>query len=255
MANVNTLIVRCPGTNCDEETAYAFQQAGSSTELVHIKKLTADRQPLADFQILAFPGGFSYGDDLGAGKVAANEISLRLCREIEAFVARGGLVIGICNGFQILVKAGLLPGPISAGQSVTLTNNDSGRFECRWVHLKAVPTSSCIFTRGIEQLYLPVAHGEGKLVAGEAMLSRLNAALLYCDESGHETAVYPANPNGSMRNIAGMADDTGRIFSLMPHPERHIRGSQHPRWPGEGLKEKGDGLRIFTNAVEWASSL
>ncbi len=255
MANVNTLIVRCPGTNCDEETAYAFQQAGSRTAMTHIKKFTADRQPLAETQILAFPGGFSYGDDLGAGKVAANEISLKLCREIESFVARGGLVIGICNGFQILVKAGLLPGPMSAGQSVTLTNNDSGRFECRWVHLKTAPGSSCIFTRGIEQLYLPVAHGEGKLVADEATLDRLNAALVYCDENGNETAVYPANPNGSMRNIAGMSDASGRIFALMPHPERHIRGSQHPRWPAEGLKAEGDGLRIFTNAVEWAKHL
>jgi phosphoribosylformylglycinamidine synthase len=255
MNKVSTLILRSPGTNCDEETAYAFQLAGSRTALVHIKALTLNQRSLSEHQILAIPGGFSYGDDLGAGKVVANEISIKLCGEIEAFVARGGLVIGICNGFQVLVKAGLLPGPMSAGQSVTLTNNDSGRFECRWVHLKATPAGSCVFTRGIERLYLPVAHGEGKLVADETTLNRLNAALLYCDENGNETSDYPANPNGSMRNIAGMADDTGRIFALMPHPERHIRGSQHPRWPGEGAKTEGDGLRIFTNAVEWARSL
>jgi phosphoribosylformylglycinamidine synthase subunit PurQ / glutaminase len=255
MSSVRTLILRAPGTNCDEESAFAFQQAGSLTTLAHINQMANSEVNFSSYQILVFPGGFSYGDDLGAGKVLANELTIKLRQEIEPFIEHGGLVMGICNGFQVLVKAGILPGPISAGQSITLTNNDSGKFECRWVYLKVNPQSKCVFTRDIEALYLPIAHGEGKLVASPEILTKLDAALYYCDEAGKVTHKYPYNPNGSMNSIAGLTDATGRIFALMPHPERHIRGTQHPRWVSEGDSGRGDGLKIFQNAVGWVKSL
>ena len=255
MSTVRTLILRAPGTNCDAETAFAFQQAGALTSLVHISQLIRREQRLKNYQILVIPGGFTYGDDLGAGKVLANEIRLKLGPDIERFIDNGGLILGICNGFQVLVKVGILPGPLQASQSqLTLTNNDSGRFECRWVYLSVNRKSPCIFTKGIERLYLPVAHGEGKVVADPEVLSRLNVALYYTDEPGNNKVGYPDNPNGSVDNIAGICDASGRIFALMPHPERYIRGSQHPRWPRGGARGWGDGLRIFENAVEWAKS-
>jgi phosphoribosylformylglycinamidine synthase I len=256
MSKVRTLILRAPGTNCDIETAFAFEQAGAETSLVHISQLINRQHRLEDYQIMVIPGGFTYGDNLGAGKVLANEINLKLGHEIEQFVERGRLILGICNGFQVLVKTGILPGPASAKkQGLTLTTNDSGRFECRWVYLSANSKSRCLFTKGIERLYLPVAHGEGKLVAHAEVLSRLDIALYYTDEYGNNQAGYPHNPNGSVQNIAGICDITGRIFALMPHPERHIRGSQHPRWPRQGAKKRGDGFKIFANAIAWVKSL
>ena len=254
MGKVRTLIMRAPGTNCDEETAFAFQQAGAETSLVHISQLIRREQRLESYQIMVIPGGFTYGDDLGAGKVLANEIRLKLGYDIERFVESGRLILGICNGFQVLVKAGILPG-LESRQRLTLTTNDSGRFECRWVYLSANSQSRCLFTKGIELLYLPVAHGEGKIVADAEVLPGLDIALFYTDEHGNNQAGYPHNPNGSVKNIAGICDITGRIFALMPHPERHIRGSQHPRWPRQGVKKWGDGFQIFQNAVEWAKGL
>ena len=144
--------------------------------------------------MVVFPGGFAYGDDLGAGRVLASELNLKLRAEIEPFIERGGLVLGVCNGFQTLVKAGILPGPMSKGQTVTLTNNDSGRFECRWVYLSANPKSKCVFTRGIERIYVPVAHGEGKLVAPPEVIESLDVALYYTDAEGKQHAGYPAQP-------------------------------------------------------------
>lgn len=236
------------------ETAFAFQQAGAETSLVHISQLIRREKKLSDYQIMVVPGGFTYGDDLGAGRVLSNEIRLKLGEDIERFVASGCLIMGICNGFQVLVKAGVLPGGESM-HKLTLTTNDSGRFECRWVRLAVNGASRCVFTRGIERLYLPIAHGEGKIVADAAVIDSLDAALYYTDEQGNRRAGYPHNPNGSMANIAGICDATGRIFALMPHPERHIRHSQHPRWQtGEGNGE-GGGLKIFRNAVEWIKGL
>jgi len=256
MSKVRTLILRAPGTNCDAETAFAFQQAGSLTSLVHVSQLIRREQNLKDYQIMVIPGGFTYGDDLGAGKVLANEIGLKLGPDIERFIDNGGLILGICNGFQVLVKVGILPGPLSATKpQLTLTTNDSGRFECRWVYLSVNQKSPCIFTQGIERLELPVAHGEGKVIADPEVLPRLNVALYYTDEQGNNKAGYPCNPNGSVDNIAGICDGTGHIFALMPHPERYIRSSQHPRWPIQGAGKRGDGFRIFENAVEWARSL
>lgn len=255
MSQVKILILRGPGTNCDVETAFAFQQAGAITSLVHISQLIRREQQLKDYQIMVIPGGFTYGDDLGAGKVLANELSLKLGQDVSRFIESGRLIMGICNGFQVLVKAGILPGPVSARrQTLTLTTNDSGRFECRWVHLVANKKSSCVFTRGIERLYLPVAHGEGKVIADAEALVNLDVALSYTDADGNAADGYPHNPNGSVNNIAGICDSTGRIFALMPHPERHIRGSQHPGWTG-GQSGNGDGRKIFGNAVSWVKSL
>jgi len=256
MAKVKTLILRAPGTNCDKETAFAFEQAGAEVSLAHINEMIRHEKKLADFQVMVIPGGFSYGDDIAAGKVQANEMQRKLGEDIARFVESGGLILGICNGFQVLVKAGFLPELSRDGsQLLTLTGNDSGKFECRWVHLGVNQESACIFTKGIEHMYLPVAHGEGKLALLSGALSERNVVLFYTDENGNISAGYPDNPNGSAGNVAGVCDSSGRIFGLMPHPERHIRGTQHPQWTRLGAREYGDGFQIFQNAVDWAKSL
>lgn len=252
MAKVRTLILRAPGTNCDEETAFAFEQAGSVVDSAHINQLVRRVKSLSQYQILVIPGGFTYGDDISAGKILANELKLKLGEDIQRFVESGGLILGICNGFQVLVKAGILPRSADGKpQRLTLAGNDSNRFECRWVYLNVDQKSPCLFTRGISNLYLPVAHGEGKVTAEAGTLGRLNVVVRYADEKGNAQAGYPHNPNGSADNIAGICDDSGRIFALMPHPERFIRGTQHPRWSREAPREHGDGFAIFLNAVEW----
>ena len=253
---VKTVVLRAPGTNCDAEAVFAFQQAGAEVTSVHVNKLIRREQRLSDYQIMVIPGGFTYGDDIAAGKVLANELRLKLGEDIIRFIETGGLILGICNGFQVLVKAGILPEPSAEGSPpLTLTANDSGRFECRWVHLAVNKQSPCVFTEGIDRLYLPVAHGEGKVVADPGVLPELNVALYYTDEHGSIEAGYPHNPNGSVNNIAGICDSSGRVFALMPHPERHIRGTQHPQWTRQGAKEYGDGFQIFLNAVRWAKGL
>jgi len=256
MSKVRTLVIRVPGTNCDAETVFAFEQAGAVVSLVHVNQLIRGEQRLSDYQIMAIPGGFTYGDDIAAGKVLANELRLKLGEDILRFVEAGGLILGICNGFQVLVKAGILPEPANSNSPLlTLATNDSGKFECRWVHLKVNKKSPCVFTTGIDSMYLPVAHGEGKVVADPEILPKLNAVVYYTDEKGDSQAGYPHNPNGSVGNIAGICDSSGRIFALMPHPERHIQGTQHPQWTRVGAKRYGDGLQIFLNAVNWARSL
>ncbi len=256
MSKVRTLILRAPGTNCDAETAFAFQQAGAEVALVHVNELIHRRERLADYQIMVIPGGFTYGDDIAAGKILANELKLKLGEDIPGFIEGGGLILGVCNGFQVLVKAGILPEP-SSGDSprLTLADNDSGKFECRWVNLAANKASPCVFTKGIDSMYLPVAHAEGKVVADPEVLPGLNIVLYYTDEHGNGRVGYPHNPNGSVENIAGICDNSGRIFALMPHPERHIRGIQHPQWTRYGAKEDGDGFQVFLNAVKWVQSL
>jgi phosphoribosylformylglycinamidine synthase I len=253
MGKIRVLILRAPGTNCDGETAFAFQQAGAEVSLVHVNRLIRAEDRLSRYQIMVIPGGFTYGDDIAAGKVLANELSLKLGEDIQRFIDGGGLILGICNGFQVLVKAGILPR--ADGTNVTLGTNDSGRFECRWVHLRVNRDSRCVFTRGIDRLYLPVAHGEGKFIADPQAVPQLDIALKYTDDTGSTGAGYPHNPNGSLSDIAGICDSSGRIFALMPHPERHIRGTQHPQWTRYGATKYGDGFRIFTNAVEWAERL
>ena len=255
MPKVRTLMLRAPGTNCDAETAFAFQQAGADVTSAHINQLIRRDVPLSDYQIFVIPGGFTYGDDISAGKVLANELKLKLGEDIRGFIDRGGLILGICNGFQVLVKAGLLPDGDGRGQAITLSTNDSGRFECRWVYLKVNENSPCLFTEGIDRMYLPVANGEGKVVTSGNALPDLNIVLTYSDEYGNSNPGYPANPSGSDGHIAGICDASGRIFALMPHPERHIRGTQHPRWTREGARKYGDGFPIFLNAIKWAKGI
>ncbi len=253
---VKTLILRAPGTNCDAETAFAFEQAGAEVSLVHVNQLIPGEQRLSDYQIMVIPGGFTYGDDIAAGKVLANELRLKLGEDIPRFVEGGGLILGICNGFQVLVKAGILPRPANGSPPLlTLMTNDSGKFECRWVHLRVNKKSPCVFTQGIDSLYLPVAHAEGKVVADPKVLPELDVVLYYTDQHGNSNAGYPYNPNGSVGNIAGIGDTSGRVFALMPHPERYIRGTQHPQWTRHGAKKYGDGFQIFLNAVKWAKEL
>ena len=256
MSKARTLILRAPGTNCDAETAFAFEQAGAEVSLVHVNQLIRGEQQLSDYQIMVIPGGFTYGDDIAAGKVLANELRLKLGEDIPSFVETGGLILGICNGFQVLVKAGIIPRPANDSPPLlTLMTNDSGKFECRWVHLRVNKESPCVFIQGIDSLYLPVAHAEGKVVADPKVLPELDVVLYYTDEDGNSNAGYPYNPNGSVENIAGIGDTSGRIFALMPHPERYIRGTQHPQWTRRGAKQYGDGFQIFLNAVKWAESL
>jgi phosphoribosylformylglycinamidine synthase I len=253
MSKVRVLVLRVPGTNCDMETVFAFEQAGAEVSRLHINRFVRGSEQLSDYQILVVPGGFTYGDDIAAGKVLANELRLGLGNDVQRFIEDGKLILGICNGFQALVKAGILS--VDGGTiPLTLTDNDSGRFECRWVYLMANSESPCVFTRGIDSMYLPVAHAGGKVVAGGDVPGK-NIVLRYTDEQGNLGAGYPCNPNGSQADIAGMCDDTGRVFALMPHPERFIRRTQHPRWTRSKIGDDGDGLRIFQNAVEWAQSL
>ena len=250
------MVLRAPGTNCDRELAHAFDLAGGKPRITHINELIAGAEKLRDYDILGLPGGFSYGDDLGAGKVHANEMRLRIFDDLKAFIERGGLIIGVCNGFQALIKTGVLPGPPDpALPHVTLTNNDSGKFECRWIKMVAEPNSKCVWTEGVERLDVPIAHGEGKLIAAPEMLSRLRPVFYYADDMWRPTSEYPANPNGSMKNIAGLTDDTGRVFALMPHPERFIHASQHPKWTRQAVDEPGAGLKIFQNGVRAARGI
>ena len=258
MNKVRVAVLKAPGTNCDGETAHAFHLAGAAPELVWVQELKENRKKLDDYQILAIPGGFTYGDDLGAGRLVADELRKSLGEVLARFLSQEKLAIGICNGFQILVKAGILPsGAIGAEQEVTLTGNDSGKFEDRWVYLRP-EFNICIWTQGVEEMIeLPVAHGEGKFLPKdrtvlEHLLGYGQIVFHYADSRGLE-AGYPWNPNGSVGSIAGICDPTGRIFGLMPHPERHVNGTQHPRWTREGRAGEGDGLKLFKNGVTWAA--
>jgi len=250
------LVIRSAGTNCDIETAYALDKAGARAERVHVNRLVEAPEGLDGFQVLVIPGGFSYGDDIASARILANELRFALGDALRRFVGRGNLVLGICNGFQALVKAGLLGVDAAGKPQATLSFNDSGKFEDRWVYLKA-STDRCVFVRPGEDAYLPVAHGEGKfLVSSPAALERMEREGLvvfrYVGPDGRPGSGYPWNPNGSVADVAGICDPSGRIFGLMPHPERHVDGTQHPRWTREGLKPEGDGLRVFRNAVAYA---
>lgn len=249
-------VFRTAGTNCDQETAFAFKQVGAVAECVHVNRIISNKESLQKYTILALPGGFSYGDDLGAGKILANELKYKLSQALRQFLDDGKLVIGICNGFQILVKSGLLPGNRTLEQKASLIINDSAKFEDRWCYLKTPGAQRCVWATGLPDVtYLPVAHGEGKFVVKDAtVLERIkkNGQIVfqYCDERA-APAGYPYNPNGSVENIAGITDATGRILGLMPHPERHISALQHPRHSACAASA-GDGLLIFRNGVEYA---
>ncbi len=314
MGKVNVLVLRAAGINCDEEVMHAWQLAGAEPTSMHVARL-AERPGLLDyFQIVTIPGGFSYGDDIGAGTILAQRVMQDLAEPLQRLVDRGGGIFGICNGFQVLVKAGLLPGSPLGHDQVTVTYNDSAKFEARWVRLQvctdrcpflgegtkpslrprpALPASS--LTRGAASppiparrdrnterpprvkddqnaehsrrvkdheatkvLEMPVEHAEGKVVtANQGVLEELERrgqiALRYVDESGRFDT-YPANPNGSMGGIAGLCDETGRVFGLMPHPDRHLDPTQHPLWTRrEGQLARPDGLSVFLNAVDYWS--
>jgi len=255
MTEVKAIVLRAAGINCDMETEYALELAGAKAQRVHINRIIENKTLLDEFQIIVIPGGFSYGDDVAAGKILSNQIIHHLYEPVRKFIEDGKLVLGICNGFQVLVKAGILPGGNSAnGQAcVTITNNDSGKFDDRWVYL-APQTKSCIFIEPGRQIYLPIAHAEGKVVAKDAatldeLRSGGHIAFKYVDEDGEE-GDYPVNPNGSMDSIAGLTDTTGRVLGLMPHPERFVRPTQHPRW-SRLENVDGDGMIIFNNAVKY----
>lgn len=244
-----TLILRTAGTNCDRELAHAFRLAGSEVETIHLNRLIEDPDRLADYDLLGLPGGFSYGDDIAAGRILANRLRHRLYPALRAFVAAGKPIIGICNGFQVLVKTGLL-GDFDPGrdeqpprQVCTLADNAFPRFLDRWVDLHADPASRCIWTRGLTQLPLPIAHGEGRFVADESTLDTLEA-------NGQIALRYLENPNGSQRDIAGICDASGLVFGLMPHPERYVESTQHPNWTAS-LTEPQTGLKIFENAIQY----
>jgi phosphoribosylformylglycinamidine synthase len=253
MARPRALILRAPGANCDEETHFACERAGAVAERVHIDRLREQPALLQRYQILIVPGGFTYGDDVAAGKLLATQLTHFLGDALRRFRDAENLILGICNGFQALLKAGLLVPPDEDGPLATLTGNASGRFEDRWVYLQATP-GNCLFLRASDRLHLPVAHGEGRFVCRESwILAGLEQAgrvvLRYADAEGRP-GPYPINPNGAQGDVAGLCDASGRVLGLMPHPERHILPTQHPRWTRLGLAPEGDGLRLFRNAVE-----
>jgi phosphoribosylformylglycinamidine synthase I len=268
---IRAIVITGNGTNCEMEMAHACKLAGfDEVEVVHISELLCGGKRLDDYHFLNLPGGFLDGDDLGSAKAGANRIlhapvaggKEKLFDQFIRFIEEGKLILGVCNGFQLLVKLGMLPGldGLYNRQTVTLTFNDSGRFEDRWVHLLVDPASPCIFTRGLRNIYLPVRHGEGKFVArDEGILEKLHRerliALQYSDENCRKvTQYYPANPNGAVDGIAGICNQTGRIFGMMPHPEAYHHRTNHPRWTREELPEEGMGLALFRNAAAFLRS-
>ncbi len=260
------------GLNCDWETTHALELAGAEARRVHINQLLMGEKigeiaSLDDYQIFAFIGGFSWGDDHGAGVIFATKLLYNMGEEILRFIEKGNLVIGICNGFQAMVNLGLLPGFDGDYRSrkVALIGNDCGNFRDQWVHLKVETSSPCVFTRGLENLELPVRHGEGKFYAEESVIKNLEennqVVVRYADSEGKTAdGRFPENPNGSLKDIAGICDSTGRVFGIMPHPEAFNHWTNHPDWTrlkehyrrrGEPYPREGYGIKLFRNAVEY----
>lgn len=265
--SVRALVVSGFGINCEDETAAAFRLAGGHSDVVHLNDIFAHKVLLSDYDIMALPGGFSFGDDLGSARALANRFKYRKASsgkpffvELCQFIEQGGYVIGICNGFQVLVKMGLLPNlEGTAAQDVTLTNNLSGRFEDRWVKLKVAVNAESPFLHGLSEFELPVRHGEGRLVVRDtavrqALVDEGLACLYYCDAEGRATDAYPENPNGSDLAIAALTDRRRRVFGIMPHPEAFLARCNHPHvsglgwWDAENL-DAGQGLLLFRNIV------
>lgn len=281
-AKPKVLVLKADGTNCDEETAFAFNLAGGDSKIVHVNELRAREEDLRNYQILAIPGGFSYGDDIISGKILAVELTSFFSEELSKFIERKNtIIIGICNGFQVLVRTGLLPFRKIGTMDATLTNNDSGKFECRWVNLRIEKNSRCAFLNNEnytsdggrlilsevegEAMTPPrwtrngivsyqVAHGEGKFFAGSETIKTIEKSNLvvfrYVDEKGKPTQKYPDNPNGALNAIAGICDPTGRILGLMPHPERFVRRDQHPNWRRMSEFEP-QGFPVFQRIVQY----
>jgi phosphoribosylformylglycinamidine synthase subunit PurQ / glutaminase len=254
MAQPKVLILRAPGANCDVETQFAFEHAGAKADRLHINRLRDQPSLLHNYQILVIPGGFTYGDDVAAGKILANQLSVFLGEQLRIFRDHEKLILGICNGFQALLKAGLIMPPDEEGPLATLAHNASGKFDDRWVHL-AVRPGKCPFLKDCERLYLPIAHGEGNFTCrADWILKGLEQSgqivLRYVDAAG-KSGAYPVNPNGSQGDVAALCDASGRVLGLMPHPERHVLPTHHPHWTRQGLAAEGDGLKLFRNAVEY----
>lgn len=254
------IVLRTAGTNCDQEAVFAFESAGAKVDAVHINRIFGGAVKLKDYHIMVIPGGFTYGDDIESGRILANELRVHLADDIKKFIKDGKLIIGICNGFQVLVRAGILPGPLAKKkdflfkQTATLTNNDGGRFQDRWIYLQVCGDN--IWTKGLEKtIYFPIAHAEGKFVPqNNTLLQQLKdngqVAFRYCNAKGRVGGAD--NPNGSVDDIAGITDRTGRILGLMPHPERHFLFAHHPRWTRFQKKGKyGDGAQLFRNGVDY----
>ncbi len=262
---VKAIVIAGNGTNCEREVAHACRLAGAEADIVHIADLLAGRVRLADYHFLNLAGGFLDGDDLGSAKAGANRLmharvadgEASLADQLKSFIADGRLVMGVCNGFQLMVKMGLLPTVNGEfNQTCSLTFNQRGRFEDRWSWLKVDPESPCVYTQGLDHLYLPVRHGEGKFVSdsSETMQQLENGhqtVLKYADATLQPTMEYPDNPNGSEHSVAGICDPSGRLFGLMPHPEAFVHRTHHPRWTREDLPEEGMGLALYRNAVKF----
>ena len=254
MSSPRVLVLRAVGVNCEFETVHAWELAGAIAVVVHINALRENPGQLLDHQILTIPGGFSYGDDISAGKILAYQMQVFLGDQLRVFAERDRLIIGICNGFQVLCKTGLLHGGGGAGDlpAATITANVSGKYEDRWVRLRRA-SENCVFLKRAAAYELPVAHGEGRVMACSAQeMNRLAdlgcVAMQYTSGNGASVA-YPDNPNGSMMDVAGLCDLSGRVFGLMPHPERFIHETQHPEWTSRDNTQP-DGRAIFESAVD-----
>ncbi len=272
MATPRVCVLRAPGTNCDPETAHAFEICGATAERVHLLRVLENPGLLADFQVLCIPGGFSYGDDIGAGVIFSSHLRGQLADAIREFLTADKLCLGICNGFQVLLKSGILPGGAEGlahheetGRDATLTWNDNGQYTSLWVRLATLNANN-VFLRGIEDFEVPIAHAEGRLVVKDPSILeswKANGQVAVCyrslegdvssDPQEWLTADvgYPDNPNGAFANIAGLSDPSGRVLGLMPHPERFIHATQHPEWTRRKLSGEGAGLKLFRNAVEY----
>jgi len=264
MTRPSVLVLRAAGINCDVEMAFGFERFGAAIHTAHVNQLLAEPEQLLAHHVLALPGGFAYGDDVAAGAVLATEMGTRLAQPLQRFVEEGGLVMGICNGFQALVRLGLLPGleaPVGT-QEVALTDNDSHKYEDRWVRLGVV-SERCVFVGDSQEFELPVGHAEGRLVCldegvRERLASEDRVVFRYLDAHGEAAVDYPANPNGSLDAIAGLTDRTGRVLGMMPHPDRALFGHNHPDWTrthrGNGAPDLGPGAALFRNACDWVSA-
>jgi len=266
MATPKALVITGYGINCEEETAFVIRKSGGEAVIMHINDLIENPKKLEEYQMMAFPGGFSYGDDTGSGNALANKIKNNIAEEIIEFAKKDKLIIGICNGFQILSNLGLVPGLNGnySDRKVALMHNKTARYECRWVHLK-MTSQKCIWTKGIDQIHVPIAHGEGNFYTEQETLEQLKAGdqlvWKYVKEDGTPAnREFPFNPNGAMEDIAGICDESGRILGMMPHPERFFCFTNEDGWEkekeklireGKTLPKDGAGLILFKNAVNY----